>query len=74
MKSCGICDYWKKDEGDSGNCHRHAPQGPVVEGYEVRTYSTWPKTDRGQWCGDYTTKPFTGNSPTVVDPSDLGAV
>ena len=38
-RSCATCAYWESDLADTGICRRYPP--------------AWPRTLRGEWCGEY---------------------
>ncbi|MGE9268843.1 MAG: hypothetical protein ACQKBY_12175 [Verrucomicrobiales bacterium] len=55
-KSCAACAYWK-EEGNAGECRRHAPQTIAFEvDDEVKIESKFPETQASDWCGDFSAK------------------
>lgn len=57
------------------NCHRYPPTGFIAtvqvtatpanpQGLMQAPGSVWPPVMEGQWCGEYTPKPYKGNAPS----------
>jgi hypothetical protein len=48
LTSCNGCAFWRRGNGPSGTCHRHAP----VPGHGVAEVVSWPQSDPSDACGD----------------------
>lgn len=63
---CKTCMYFQPGTADaegkikSGACRRHTPHATLIPGREpgsVTALGYWPKTEPGQWCGEYEESP-----------------
>lgn len=55
-KRCGGCRWWKHSKGDDGDCRRFPPAVfPRTDkrGKPVDCFTSWPPTDRTDWCGEW---------------------
>jgi len=51
---CHNCFFWIYDNsGGDGFCHRHSPKLKVDRHNNIDCYGSWPKTGRGDFCGDW---------------------
>ena len=65
---CETCPYWDSDDGEMGECLRHAPIAVVMpiradtpdevndlryRGYMNSDSPTWPQLSAEMWCGDH---------------------
>jgi hypothetical protein len=65
--SCQGCRFWQSENGEMGDCRRHAPRPimdailPTVtlaEGEEdTSDQAIWPVTFAGDWCGEFRERP-----------------
>jgi hypothetical protein len=48
---CIDCRYWAPPNEDApGECRRHPP---IVDHVDGEWLTTWPSTNSGDWCGEF---------------------
>lgn len=55
-QQCSVCQYWRADNDQevTGDCRR---KPPTVVTIGFKTNTQWPKTQAGDWCGEFITRP-----------------
>lgn len=66
-QQCNNCLYWRNDhptDDSAGYCHRFPP---VFEAGARYTFTEWPVTDGGDWCGEWKDDGGRGQRQAAVD-------
>jgi hypothetical protein len=65
--ACQGCRFWQSENGEMGDCRRHAPR-PIMDaqlpraevpegGEEAAGEAFWPITFASDWCGEFKERP-----------------